>query len=332
MHASVVQTKVCQDPEMEEAITILMGMKEARRMGCLKIVVETDCLVVVQELCNERKRRSDIYLVNNSLDMAITRLDNAKEERSQFHEANNTIIQHLQMKEKELSTYITSCKTEAGVIVAWNKFIEHAWDVQYSLFKKNKKQVINELKKYGKLHVEMILHTLKTYENVFRNMVGQFKVLARRLKLSEESDETFHLDDDNFVLAITRKTLEEEYLQFESQLINAFAFIESIQETYRWGIDYYREHEEEVRLLLEIFTKIKEEFESLERPNIEEETIDKLSWKGRPLKTRIGKKDMIDTLNILEYDEETPKTESAKCIEEKFKEEIVDWEFDAIEN
>ncbi|XP_074289504.1 uncharacterized protein LOC141614656 [Silene latifolia] len=51
------------EPSMAEAEAILVYMNKARRRGCSRIVVESDCKVLIDALQLKTKGRSDFYLL-----------------------------------------------------------------------------------------------------------------------------------------------------------------------------------------------------------------------------------------------------------------------------
>ncbi|XP_074314846.1 uncharacterized protein LOC141651018 [Silene latifolia] len=59
---SILQAQMLE-PHMAEAVAILEGLKEARRKGQDKLVVESDCLQVIDALRNHKHGRSLFHLV-----------------------------------------------------------------------------------------------------------------------------------------------------------------------------------------------------------------------------------------------------------------------------
>lgn len=106
---------------------------------------EKELTAEISEL--QRKKEdleAELKKVNTSLAAAQARLWNVREERDQFEEANNQIVEHLKIKEDEFSKAISSCKVEADVIKTWINFLEDTWVLQRSNAETNDKQV-----KYG---------------------------------------------------------------------------------------------------------------------------------------------------------------------------------------
>ncbi|OIW06817.1 hypothetical protein TanjilG_03712 [Lupinus angustifolius] len=105
---------------------------------------EKELALEISEL--QRKKddlEAELKKVNTSLAAAQARLWNLSEERDQFEEANNQIVEHLKIKEDELSKSISSCRVEANVIKTWIDFLEDTWVLQQSSAEINEKQVNN---------------------------------------------------------------------------------------------------------------------------------------------------------------------------------------------
>ncbi|XP_074314409.1 uncharacterized protein LOC141649624 [Silene latifolia] len=61
--AVVVHRGIGGDVAMAEAEAILLGLQEARRMQSRKVIVESDCLIVVEDLLKQRNGRSELFLI-----------------------------------------------------------------------------------------------------------------------------------------------------------------------------------------------------------------------------------------------------------------------------
>ncbi|KAK9714033.1 hypothetical protein RND81_06G067100 [Saponaria officinalis] len=151
-------------------------------------LIEKDLIAEIKALEKQKdKLEFKLNKIKTSLSDANTRLHNVKEERDHFKEANNRIIQQLQMKEEQNLTHITSYRRKTNVITAWNKFIDDVWHIQYIIFKQFERNV----------RIEKVLH----------------------------------LDDENVMLTMSRENIEDEYLQFEIEIINAFNLIDCIEQS-----------------------------------------------------------------------------------------------------
>ncbi|XP_074274038.1 uncharacterized protein LOC141597472 [Silene latifolia] len=63
--ACVMQREVCTEVAMAEAV--LLGLKEARRMGTRRVIVESDSLEVVEDLTKKRCGRSELFVLYNEI-------------------------------------------------------------------------------------------------------------------------------------------------------------------------------------------------------------------------------------------------------------------------
>ncbi|XP_074305401.1 uncharacterized protein LOC141640529 [Silene latifolia] len=61
------QDKGDVEPKVAEALTIFHGLSAARRMGVKDLIVESDCLNVVEDLKKRRLGRGDIFLIYNDI-------------------------------------------------------------------------------------------------------------------------------------------------------------------------------------------------------------------------------------------------------------------------
>ncbi|XP_074265194.1 uncharacterized protein LOC141587617 [Silene latifolia] len=72
----VEQGTLVMDPEEAEATAILYDLKEARRMNNHRVILEGDCLNVIQDLQQKRKGRSSIFLIYNDIYVLCNSFDN----------------------------------------------------------------------------------------------------------------------------------------------------------------------------------------------------------------------------------------------------------------
>ncbi|KAJ0728234.1 hypothetical protein HanLR1_Chr07g0239301 [Helianthus annuus] len=102
-------------------------------------------LELAAEVAALEKQRNDLEAelkrVNISLTAANGRLQNVREERDQFYEANDQLVAHLKTKEDELVKSIGSCKKEVNVVNTWVSFLEDTWVLQRANTETNEKQV-----------------------------------------------------------------------------------------------------------------------------------------------------------------------------------------------
>ncbi|XP_074304742.1 uncharacterized protein LOC141639534 [Silene latifolia] len=65
--AVAVQEVECREVSVIEAEAILLGLKEARRMGMRSITIESDCLGVVEDLKKKLRVRSELCLIYDDI-------------------------------------------------------------------------------------------------------------------------------------------------------------------------------------------------------------------------------------------------------------------------
>ncbi|XP_074277447.1 uncharacterized protein LOC141601083 [Silene latifolia] len=73
--AVTVQTAGTCCVQMAEAKAILLGLKEARRVGMRSVVIESDCLNVVDALKERKRGRSDIFLIYDEILLLVPLFD-----------------------------------------------------------------------------------------------------------------------------------------------------------------------------------------------------------------------------------------------------------------
>ncbi|XP_012831741.1 PREDICTED: uncharacterized protein LOC105952703 [Erythranthe guttata] len=81
----------------------------------------------------------ELKKVTTALTSAHGRLHNAREERDQFDQASNQIVQHFTLKDDELAKSITSYRAEAEVCNRFVNFLENTHLFQSSYSKQNEK-------------------------------------------------------------------------------------------------------------------------------------------------------------------------------------------------
>ena len=125
---------------------------------------------------------AELKKVNTSLASAQARLWNVREERDQFEEANNQIVEHLKIKEDELSKSISSCRVESDVLKTWINFLEDTWVLQQSNTKVYEKQVNDELERHEDLFVNLAIQLLTTYQKELEPCISHIGTFVVNLK------------------------------------------------------------------------------------------------------------------------------------------------------
>ncbi|CAO2839586.1 unnamed protein product [Amaranthus hypochondriacus] len=309
--------------------------------------IEQELLAEIETL-EQRKDALEVEFrkIDTSLVAAKTRLRNVKEERDYFDEASNEILHHIQFKEEELSKSISCCQSEVEVITTLIKFLEDAWDVQLLFSTQTDNKFIDEIEKHSNYQAEMMLHHLNIFKVEVGKLVTHFRILIRQLKSSEEPNHT-PLDDESFPITITRSSLESKYIDLEVKLRTTFEMVEGMKQIYTQSEDFQRNNGKKIEELLSILKKMEVEFQSMEKPSIEIKEK-QLRWEGNPLKLKpnedefnwhtkkesntnnnIGRK---LCWNLSDLEEGTPESNSAKLTKKShFRDDSIDWEFDALE-
>lgn len=320
---------------------------------------EKELTAEISELQQKKDNlEAELKKVNTSLAAAQARLWNVREERDQFEEANNQIVEHLKIKEDELTKSISSCRVESDVIKTWINFLEDTWVLQQSNTEIYEKQVSDELERHEDYFVNLAIQLLTTYQKELEpciNHIGTFVVnlknLTQRLEMTTSAD-----TEDSQVLS-PRRNLEEEYLTYEAKIITTFSVVDNMkQQFYAQQGNISRKDEEKVKELFDAIEKLRTHFEAIERPVLEIESppvktetlpSEKKS-DGTPSpsasvggtefsKTETGEQPKSPSLKsdqVLDHEAELAKLESefGKVSTQDYStEEINDWEFDELE-
>ncbi|KAF5769348.1 hypothetical protein HanXRQr2_Chr14g0647151 [Helianthus annuus] len=314
------------------------------------------------EVAGLEKQRNDLEAelkrVNISLAAANGRLQNVREERDQFYEANDQLVAHLKTKEDELVKSISSCKQEVNVLNTWVNFLEDTWVLQRANTETKEKQVSDELTNHENYFVNLVAKLLSAYEEGLKPSVERIEKYVENLKsLSGGSDPPSNVDKEASKVINPRRSLEEEYLDYEAKIITTFSVVDNMKE------QFYSEHgkasrKEDTRIkeLFENIEKLRVKFDSIERPNLEMENPDEAE-ETADAETSTKPADKPQTQTQIQTETRTneqraksptakgdqgqgldPEAELAK-LESEFgkvnreytEEEIGDWEFDELE-
>ncbi|PSR93063.1 Paramyosin like [Actinidia chinensis var. chinensis] len=292
--------------------------------------IEKELAVEISELEKQRDElEAQLKKVNISLAAAQARLHNAMEERDQFYEANDQIVSHLKTKEDELSRSISSGRVEADVLKTWINFLEDTWVLQCSYAETKEKQ-----------------EELKPSIDLIAKFVDNLKSLGEGSVLASDSG---ILDSKELN---PRKNLEEEYLDYEAKIITTFSVVDNMKEQfYTQHGKTSRKDDARVKELFDSIEKLREAFESIERPDLEMENPpseadphgkqpDSLSHpplqaaeSPKAVKDEHPPSPKIETEQLLDAEAELAKLESefGKVSQEYSTEEVGDWEFDELE-
>ncbi|KAF8396713.1 hypothetical protein HHK36_018340 [Tetracentron sinense] len=297
---------------------------------------------------------AELKKVNISLAAALARLRNTREEREQFDEASNQIVTLLKTKEDELSRSIASCRAEADVVNTWINFLEDTWVLQ-SLYREQKEKKVNdELERYGDYFVNLVIRLLSAYKEELGPSISHIRKIVENLKnLTERSVMVSSVDNENSEVLNPRKNLEEEYRDCEVKIITTFSVVDNMNKQFHAQHGKIsRKDDPRIKELLDALEKLREEFESIERPTLEieipttreeelstERPHESSSPPPQTTETPKSKKNeppqplTVNTEQAFDTEAELSKLESefGKVSRDYSTEEISGWEFDELE-
>ncbi|PSR98230.1 Uveal autoantigen with coiled-coil domains and ankyrin repeats protein [Actinidia chinensis var. chinensis] len=214
---------------------------------------------------------AELRKVNTSLVAARAHLHNAREEREQFDEASNQILVHFKTKEDELSRSVACYKAEEDVCNAFVSFLEDTWVYQCKYTEQKEKLVNDELTRYGDHFVNFAIRLLSASKDTLGSSITNFRELVENLNSSKRLELATCVDAENSHAINQRKNLEEEYLESEARFISTFSVVESIKKQFSQN-EFSRHGDQKVKELFDDLEKIKDEFDSIERPTLKIES------------------------------------------------------------
>ncbi|XP_011101623.1 myosin-10 isoform X2 [Sesamum indicum] len=295
--------------------------------------------------------------VNISLSAVQARLRNVVEERDQFFEANDQIVAHLKNKEDELAKSITSCRAEADVLSTWINFLEDTWSLQCSYVETKEKEVNAELERHEGYFTKLVGQLLSSYEKELRPFIDRIGKYVENLKsLNEGLAMTSKVEADVSEMLNPRRNLEEEYLDYEAKIITTFSIVDNMREQFYAQQGKISSKENlKVKELFDNIEKLREEFESIERPTLEmenptketdissgekqQESVTNSFTEQAAKELNAGKVNNdpqpppVKSEQVLDPEAELAKLESefGKVNRDYSAEEIGEWEFDELE-
>ncbi|CAN6992615.1 unnamed protein product [Brassica oleracea var. botrytis] len=236
---------------------------------------EKELAAEIAQLVKQRDElEAELKKVNILLAAAQARYRDATEERDQFGEANDQIIAHLKTKEDDLSKSIVSCKKESEVIKSWISFLEDTWLHQCSYTEKKDKQTLDELEKHEDYFSDVAFNILSTYKKEVVPLISRIENYVENLKnLGPGSEMPPNADEGENQVSSPRKSLEQEYLDYETKIITTFSIVDNMKEHFQvFQSKLEKKEDRRVKELFDDMEKMRQEFESVARPILEIET------------------------------------------------------------
>lgn len=315
--------------------------------------IEKELAAEISDLEKQRDElEAQLKKVNISLSAVRARLHNATEERDQFFDANDQIVAHLKTKEDELVRSIASCRTEADILSTWINFLEDTWSLQSSYVEAKEKETNADIERHEDYFTNLVEQLLSSYEKELRPPIDRIGKYVENLKsLTDGSAPIPAAETDDSQMVNPRRSLEEEYLDYEAKIITTFSVVDNMKEQfYAQQGKLSSKENQKVKELFDTIGKLREEFESIERPTLELENPIKetdaspsgsvassfaehaerevnAGKDGEPQQPPPKSEQMLDP------EEELAKLESefGKVNHEYSTEEIGEWEFDELE-
>ncbi|KAD5961781.1 hypothetical protein E3N88_13254 [Mikania micrantha] len=258
--ASKTERRISDDRQQKEEA---LHFRVAKTSEVSQIEKDLGAEISVLEM-QQDKLEHDLKKVKSSLAAANAQLQNAREEREQFDDANNQLLVHFKSKEDELSKAIISYKTEADTCNAFVEFLEASWAFHSSFKEQKEKKVNDELEIHEEYFVNMARSLLSAYKDALEPAITNLKKHMKNLKRYEKAIDP----DEEFLQDIERRrALEQAYLASESKIITIFGAAESVKEQFYHSINNVsRKGVESISELCDSIEKVKVEFESLTRP------------------------------------------------------------------
>ncbi|XP_076950019.1 uncharacterized protein LOC143622882 [Bidens hawaiensis] len=229
--------------------------------------IEKDLEAEISAIEKQRdKLEAELREVKSTLVDAITRLQDAREQRLQFDEDNNDFFLNLKEKEDELSKAIVSFRAEADACNAFINFLESTWDFQSSFVNQRDKQVNDQLQNHEAYIVNVVSSFLTTYKDQLEPAIANLRKLLQSLKGYQ-----YVIDPDEEFLQDTKQrvNIEQEYLDAEAKVVNIFNTVESIKEHFYSAVDdASRKDIEEINKLFSTIEKLERDFKINKRPTL----------------------------------------------------------------
>ncbi|KAL8483963.1 hypothetical protein ACS0TY_026597 [Phlomoides rotata] len=211
----------------------------------------------------------ELKKVKTALNSVHLRLHNAREERDQFEEASNQIIQHFNMRDDELSKAIASHRAEGKVCNTFINFLQSSWAFQSSSAELKDKLVNEELERHEEYFANLAINVLDAVKEELGPSISSFRKLVKKLRRLDRITGP----EGQFDALNPKKILVEECQATETKVTTAISLMESIEKQFsvQQGEDS-RITNEKVKEAIDAVKKMKHVFESTERPRVESDS------------------------------------------------------------
>ncbi|KAL6574781.1 hypothetical protein OROMI_012066 [Orobanche minor] len=233
--------------------------------------LEKELTAEIKALQNRKDElEEELKRVIAALTSAHARLHIAREERDQFDEASNQIVQHFKSKDDELSKSVASYRAEAEVCNTFVEFLESTWVFQSSHVNQKEKLVNDELERHEEYFVDWTINFLSAQKEEMATFISSIRDIVENL---QGLDWIPSGDGENDEVINPRKTLEEQYHIQTNKLSTAFNIVDSISKHFSTQQDEddnsRKKSNAKMKELLGALEKIKSEYESIKRPRLE---------------------------------------------------------------
>ncbi|KAG8649183.1 hypothetical protein MANES_08G072951v8 [Manihot esculenta] len=248
-------------------------------------------------------------------------------------------------KEDELSRSMSLYRLEADVVNAWINFLQDTWAARTTHVEQKEKQVNAELEKYGDYFVNLVIHLLMSHKEQLGPSITRVKGYLEDFHSFQRPEIAPSVKDNDTNIENQRKIIEKEYLDLEGKLLTTSRTMENVKKQfYNGSKGIYRKDDERVKELFSAIEKMKEEFDSIERPVFEVETPLQRSLSVSP-RGKHTSKTVVDkhlrkvksslllrrkSLILVELEE--LESELGKDDADYLPDEIGEWEFDGHHN
>ncbi|KAL1549482.1 paramyosin-like isoform X1 [Salvia divinorum] len=254
-----------------------------------RITKADEVLQIEKELNNEikalQKKKDDLEeelkQVTAALSSAHFRLQNAKEERDQFDDASNQVMEHYNVRDDELAICIATYRAEAKVCNTFINFLESTSAFKSACLVKKKKRINDELVRHEEYFINWATGILEAFKDEMGPCLSSFYEIVDKMKTLDEVTSTEGKNDS----ISSRKNLQKRYQTMETKMKLTFSVVERIKTQY--SIHQSKDSSDgNLKQELDALDKMKREFETIERPTLIPETPPRARIPGLPFLSR----------------------------------------------